>query len=286
MALIPRSTREKVALIEKDNPRVPIIRQAELLNIARSNVYYRKRIKAKDEKYKRLIQSIHLKYIFYGVRRITKELRHKGHKINRKRVHRLMRELKIKAVYPKPRTTFSNSQHIKYPYLLKNVKITKVNQVWSSDITYIKIKGGWLYLTVVMDWYSRYVISWEISITLEDDFCIKALKKALKKGKPDIFNSDQGVQYTSRDFTSILKSSCVKISMDGKGRCFDNILCERLWRSVKYEEVYLKDYETVQEAYLDLKKYFEFYNNRRFHQSLQDKTPANIYYKNKHKNKE
>lgn len=275
--LIHKSTKERVEMIEKDNSRLPVTRQAELLSVPRSNVYYKKRIKEEDEKYKKLIKEIHEKNLFYGVRKIARKLRRDGHKINRKRVWRLMREMGIKAIFPKPRTTFSNAQHKKYPYLLKDVKITKVNQVWSSDITYIRIKGGWIYLTVIMDWYSRHVISWEISITLEDDFCITALRRALRKTKPEIFNSDQGVQYTSKDFTSILEGNKIKISMDGKGRCYDNIFTERLWRTVKYENVYLKDYETVHEAYQDLKEYFEYYNNERLHQSLDYKTPAEVY---------
>ncbi len=197
-------------MIDKNNPRVSISRQADLLSISRSNVYYQKRINKEDEEYKKEIKKIHEENIFYGVRKIAKQLRKNGYKINRKRVWRLMREIGIKTVFPKPRTTFSDKQHKKYPYLLRNVKIKRNNQVWSSDITYIKVQGGWIYLTVVMDWHSRYVISWEISITLEDDFCIKALEKALKKGKPEIFNSDQGVQYTSKSFTSKLLRAATK----------------------------------------------------------------------------
>lgn len=274
-----KSVKEKVELIEKDNLRVTVSRQAELLEVSRSNVYYKKRVKEEDEKYKAKIKEIHEAYIFYGVRKITQEMRRSGYKVNRKRVWRLMKELGIKAVYPKPKTTIPNKQHKKYPYLLRNTKIDRVNQVWSTDITYIKVKGGWIYLTAVIDWYSRYVISWEVSITMEEDFCIKALERALKQqGNPEVFNSDQGAQFTSKKFTSILESEKIKISMDGKGRCLDNIFCERLWRSVKYENVYLKDYETVYEAYQDLKEYFEFYNHKRIHQSLDYKTPAEVYF--------
>lgn len=274
-----KSVKEKVELIEKDNLRVTVSRQAELLEVSRSNVYYKKRVKEEDEKYKAKIKEIHEAHIFYGVRKITQEMRRSGYKVNRKRVWRLMKELGIKAVYPKPKTTIPNKQHKKYPYLLRNTKIDRVNQVWSTDITYIKVKGGWIYLTAVIDWYSRYVISWEVSITMEEDFCIKALERALKQqGNPEVFNSDQGAQFTSKKFTSILESEKIKISMDGKGRCLDNIFCERLWRSVKYENVYLKDYETVYEAYQDLKEYFEFYNHKRIHQSLDYKTPAEVYF--------
>lgn len=267
---------------------ISLTRQSKLLQVSRSNLYYnslsekkkQKRLK-EDEKLKKLIKEIHEKRIFYGHRKIKNELRKKGYKVNNKKVIRLMKEEGIQAVYPKPKTSISNKQHKKFPYLLRDVEITHKNQVWSSDITYIRIKGGWIYLTAIIDWYSRYVISWEISITLEDDFCIRALEKALRKSKtkPDIFNSDQGVQYTSNNFISVLQSNEIQISMDGKGRCLDNIFVERLWRSVKYENVYLKDYETVFEAYQDLKEYFDFYNNERSHQSLNYKTPADLFFK-------
>jgi len=275
-------------MAEFEYKQISLTRQAQLLQVSRSNLYYKllsekkkqKRLK-QDAKLKKLIKKIHEKRIFYGHRKIKNELRKKGYKVNNKKVIRLMREEGIQAVYPKPKTSISNKQHKKFPYLLRDVKITKTNQVWSSDITYIRIKGGWIYLTAIIDWYSRYVISWEISTTLEDDFCIRALEKALRKtkSKPEIFNSDQGVQYTSNDFISLLQSNEIQISMDGKGRCLDNIFVERLWRSVKYENVYLKNYETVFEAYQDLKEYFDFYNNERSHQSLNYKTPAEMFFK-------
>jgi len=275
-------------MAEFQHKEISLTRQAQLLQVSRSNLYYKsisekkkKKRLEEDTKLKKMIKEIHEKRIFYGHRKIKNELRKRGYKVNNKKIIRLMREEGIKAVYPKPKTSISNKQHKKFPYLLRNVEITKKNQVWSSDITYIRIKGGWIYLTAIIDWYSRYVISWEISITLEDDFCIRALEKALRKtkSKPKIFNSDQGVQYTSNDFIKVLQSNEIQISMDGKGRCLDNIFVERLWRSVKYENVYLKDYETVFEAYHDLKEYFDFYNNVRSHQSLNYKTPAELFYK-------
>lgn len=275
-------------MAEFEYKKISLNRQAQLLQVSRSNLYYKsisekkkqKRLK-EDEKLKKLIKETHEKRIFYGHRKIKNELRKKGYKVNNKKVIRLMREEGIQAVYPKPKTSISNKQHKKFPYLLRDVEITKKNQVWSSDITYIRIKGGWIYLTAIIDWHSRYVISWEISITLEDNFCIRALEKALKisKTRPDIFNSDQGVQYTSNNFIQVLQANKIQISMDGKGRCLDNIFVERLWRSVKYENVYLKDYETVFEAYHDLKEYFDFYNNERSHQSLNYKTPAELFFK-------
>ncbi len=262
----------------KKNINIPIGRQAELLNISRGSIYYEKKIDAYDEFIKKKIQEVHKKRIFYGRRKITDALKKQGIVTGERRIRRLMDDLGIQAVYPKPKTSIGRKDHKKYPYLLKGVEIRKVNQVWSSDITYIRIKGGWIYLTAIIDWYSRYVISWEISITLEEDFCIKTLEEALEQGKPEIFNSDQGVQYTSKNFTGKLQENGIQISMDSKGRCLDNIFSERLWRSVKYENVYLKDYETVFEAYQDLKEYFHFYNHERSHQSLDYKTPAEIYF--------
>lgn len=258
--------------------RIPIKRQAELLGISRSSVYYQQQEKEEDEKLKQQILHIHKEIIYYGARRMVAVLKRKGFKVGRKRVSRLMKELNIEAVYPKPKTSIPNPAHLKYPYLLRGVKIERVHQVWSTDITYIRIKGGWIYLTAVIDWHSRYVISWELSITMEEGFCIQALEKALKKATPEIFNTDQGSQFTSKNFLKILEDKSIRISMDGKGRCLDNIFCERLWRSVKYEDVYLKDYETVFQAHRELKKYFNFYNNERLHQSLNYKTPAEVYF--------
>lgn len=200
-----------------------------------------------------------------------------GYRVNRKRVQRLMRLMGIEAIYPKPNLSCPDNITRKYPYLLRGVNINRPNQVWCTDITYIRLANGFVYLTVIMDWYSRYVIAWELSNTLDSNFCVSALERALSTGRPEIFNSDQGVQFTSEDFTNVLINNAVKISMDGRGRAMDNIFVERLWRTVKYEDIYLHDYRGMQEAYEGIKKYFEFYNNERQHQSLDDKTPKEVY---------
>jgi len=222
---------------------------------------------------------------------MTAYLKRLGYHVNRKRIQRLMRIMGIEAIYPKPNLSKRGKESKIYPYLLKDLKITKSNQVWATDppaspererwragITYIGMQKGWLYLTAIMDWYSRYVLSWELSTTLEVDFCIDALKKALIIGKPQIFNSDQGVQYTSEGFTQILKENNIQISMDSRGRVFDNIFTERLWRSLKYEEVYINDYSTVKEARNGIGRYFALYNNERLHQSLGYRTPYEVHY--------
>jgi putative transposase len=225
----------------------------------------------------RLIDELYTKYPFYGVRRITNALKRLGRCINHKRVARLMRLMGLEAIYPKPRLSVANKEHRKYPYLLRNLSIMRPDQVWSTDITYIRLRHGFVYLAAIMDWFSRYVISWSLSITLDADFCVDMLKKALMKARPQIFNSDQGVQFTSEAFTGVLEDHGVRISMDGRGRAFDNIFVERLWRSVKYEEVYLKDYSGVRDAKDSLRRYFEFYNNDRPHQSLGYRTPEEVY---------
>lgn len=214
---------------------------------------------------------------FYGYRRITEELKRKGFSINRKRVQRLMQYMGIYAVYPKPRLSLGNKQHQIYPYLLRNLVVDAANQVWCVDITYLKINGGFMYLVALIDLHSRYVIDWELSNTLETDCCVEMLARALKSSKPAIINSDQGTQFTDEKWTSALKSNGIKISMDGKGRCLDNIYVERFWRSLKYEDFYLNDYQTVPELRNGIKRYIEFYNNRRWHQALGYKTPAEVY---------
>lgn len=224
------------------------------------------------------IDEIYTDYPFYGSRRILAQLNRIGINIGIKKVRSLMKKMGIEAIYPKPNLSKSNPEHKVYPYLLKNVVIDKPNQVWSTDITYIKMKRGWLYLAAVMDWYSRYVLSWELSNTLDMDFCLKSLHIALKTGKPKIFNSDQGSQFTSLKFTSELEAKNIRVSMDGRGRAFDNIFIERLWRSVKYEEVYLNEYFSTKDVYLGLKNYFKFYNEKRLHQSLDYQTPAEIHF--------
>jgi putative transposase len=224
-----------------------------------------------------LIDEQYTRYPFYGVPKMTGWLRSEGHRINPKRVRRLMRLMGLEAIYPKPHLSKAAPGHQIYPYLLRGVKIERVNQVWSTDITYIGLVSGFVYLVAIIDWYSRYVLSWEVSTTLESDFCMSALDRALHLAKPEIFNSDQGSQFTSTAFTSILKEHQVAISMDGRGRALDNIFVERLWRSVKYEEVYLNRYETVLQTITSLRRYFQFYNGDRLHQSLGYQTPAAVY---------
>jgi len=257
-----------------------VVRQCELLGLPRSSYYYSPgQESAENLKLMRMIDEEYTRAPFYGVRRLTERLRRLlGEKINHKRVHRLMRLMGISAIYPKKRLSQGNKNHRKYPYLLGGVRIERVNQVWSTDITYIPMASGYLYLVAILDWYSRYVISWELSNTLETGFCLIALERALEQGKPEIFNSDQGVQFTSDDFTGRLAQEDIRISMDGRGRVFDNIFVERLWRSVKYEDVYLKQYESVRETQSGLAEYFLFYNGERLHQALKYRTPSEVYF--------
>jgi len=226
----------------------------------------------------RLIDEEYTRYPIYGIEKMTAVLRRQGHSVNPKRIRRLMRLMGLEAIYPKPNLSKPIKAHKIYPYLLRGVRIDRVDQVWSTDITYIRLKQGFIYLVAVIDWFSRYVLSYEFSTTLDTAFCIKALQDALKVATPEIFNSDQGGQFTSDAFTGILIKAGVKISMDGRGRALDNIFVERLWRSVKYERVYLHNYETVREAIQDIGEYFDFYNNERPHQSLDYHTPAKIYF--------
>jgi putative transposase len=239
------SPADRKGLIEADNREISIGRQCDLLGISRSGYYYRSRGESEhNELLMRLIDEEYTRHPFYGSRRLTAWLKRLGHNVNLKRVRRLMKKMGIEAIYQKPSLSKASKMHKKYPYLLKNKVISGRNQVWSSDITYIRMKQGFVYLVAVMDWHSRYVLSHEISTSLDSRFCITALEKALDKAAPEIFNTDQGSQFTSLDFTDRLKSSGVKISMDSRGRALDNVFTERLWRSVKYEEVYLHSYET------------------------------------------
>ena len=243
-------------------------------------MYYKPRGNTQyNEQLMKLIDEQYIETPFYGIDKMTEQLRRMGHHVNHKRIRRLMRQMGLEAVYPRRRRglSISDKQHRLYPYLLRDVQIIRPDQVWSADITYVRMYRGWLYLVAVMDWFSRYVLSWEVSVTLESDFCVSALEQALSFGRPEVFNTDQGSQFTSIDFIKILQYASVQISMDGKGRVFDNIFSERLWRTVKVEEVYLRDYQTVAEARYNLGRYFEFYNNRRFHQALGYRTPAEVY---------
>ena len=276
------STGNKRQLIDAQHERISVRRQCELLDLHRSSLYYRhKEINDETRFLMRQIDEIYTKTPFYGARRIAVELerRFPDLKVTRKRVGRLMRKMGIEAVYPKPRLSKGNQEHYKYPYLLKGLNIDHPNQVWGTDITYIPTQKGYVYLVAIIDWYSRYVVSWDVSNSMETTFCVKALGRAIACfGKPEIFNSDQGSQFTSTEFIDILQSNGIRISMDGKGRCMDNIFTERLWRSVKYEEVYPKEYQTLKDARANLKAYFELYNDDRPHQALGYRTPADVHY--------
>ncbi len=266
-------------LIEKENPSIPVARQCELVGLARSSFYYRpRRDNANNDRLMRLIDEQYTRTPFYGVRRITACLRRQGECVNPKRVRRLMRLMGLEAIYPKPRMTLQDKDKKRYPYLLSDVKIDSPDHVWAADITYIRLGRGFTYLVAILDWHSRYVVSWRLSVSLEADFCVAALEEALERGAPAIFNTDQGSQFASDAFTELLTQQGVAISMDGRGRVFDNIFVERLWRTVKYEEVYLKDYTTVVDTRRNLAAYFDFYNHDRPHQALGYRTPAEVYF--------
>ena len=260
--------------IDPDHRELSIRRQCELLDLERSTYYYQPAEEsAEDLAVMRAIDEEYLRRPFYGSRRLAQELG-----LNRKRVQRLMRIMGLEAVGPKPRTTRRAKEHKIYPYLLRKVEITRPDQVWSTDITYLPLAGGYLYLTAVLDWYSRYVLTWRLSPTLEGAFCLEALDEALAISQPEIFNTDQGSQFTSTAFTGRLEERGIAISMDGRGRALDNAFIERLWRTVKYEEVYLQDYADGNEALGSLKRYWRFYNRARRHQSLGYRTPAAVYF--------
>ncbi len=265
--------------MESANKMIAVSRQCELLGLGRSSYYYRpERDDSYNEHLMRLIDEQYTKTPFYGVPKMTAWLCRQGHWVNEKRIRRLMRIMGLYAIYPKPRLSQSYPEHRKYPYLLKGVTIDHRDQAWCSDITYIRLLHGFVYLVVIMDWFSRYILSWELSITLEKEFCIDALNCALLTSKSEVFNSDQGPQYTSEDFIDVLKKDDIRISMDGRGRLYDNIFVERLWRTVKYEEVYLHDYRSLSMARERLAYYFDFYNTERPHASLEYQTPQEVYY--------
>jgi len=259
-----------------------VTRQCQLLAVPRSSVYTLRRDVAKaDLELMRQIDELYLKWPFYGSRRMGEELRQRGYVINRKRVQRLMRQMGLRAVYPKPRTSQPGAGHKIYPYLLNGLTIARPNQVWASDICYVPMAKGFMYLNVIMDWYSRRVLAWRVSNTLDAEPCLAALEEALARyGAPEIFNTDQGAQYTSEAFTAVLRRHEVKISMDGKGRWVDNVFVERLWRSVKYEDIYLRAYETPAVLRTGLTQYFQFYNAQRRHQTLNRQTPDAVYFRN------
>lgn len=249
--------------------------------IARSTVYYQPApaVSAEDLDLMRQIDEIYLKWPFYGTRRIRNELIRRGYRVNRKRVQRLMRLMGLQAIYPRRRTSQPAPGHRIYPYLLRDLSINRPNQVWATDITYIPMAQGFMYLVAILDWHSRRVLSWRLSNTLDTDFCIEALEEALSRnGPPDIFNTDQGAQFTSAAFTDVLKAHQVQISMDGKGRWMDNVFVERLWRTVKYEDIYLRAYENPAQLRAGLERYFRFYNTQRGHTALDKQTPDEVYF--------
>jgi putative transposase len=270
---------ERLALVDHDDPALPVVAQCRLLKVARSTLYYRPvPVSADDLAVMRRIDELHLAWPFYGSRRMAAVLRREGWEVNRKRAKRLMRVMEIEALYQKPNTSKGHPEHKVYPYLLRGLTVDRPNQVWCADITYIPMAKGFVYLVAVMDWFSRRVLSWRVSITMETDFCVEALREATELyGQPEIFNTDQGVQFTSAAFVDELANRGVQISMDGKGRYLDNIFIERLWRSLKYEEVYIKAYGSVAEARRSLGEWLAFYNDVRPHQSLSYRTPREIF---------
>jgi putative transposase len=269
----------KRTMIDPKHPDISIRRQCDLIGLNRSSFYMKPASESSlNLELMRQIDEQYLKTPFYGVRRMTVILQRQGYKVNHKRIARLMRIMGVQALFPRKDLSQSAQGHQIYPYLLRGVKIQHVNQVWSTDITYVPMTQGFMYLVAIIDWWSRYVLTWRLSNTLDGDFCLATLKQVLEHGQPEIFNTDQGAQFTAKDFTQYLLDADVKISMDGKGRALDNIFVERLWRSVKYEDIYLKNYESVPALQKGLQDYFQFYNYERPHQSLNYRVPAEVYY--------
>jgi len=266
-------------MIDKEHP-LSLTRQGQILELSRSSLYYEAvPVSDRDLELMRLIDEIHLKYPFMGSRSIRDQLQDKGHQVGRQHVSTLMKKMGIAAMYRKPKTSKPHPAHKVYPYLLRGLDITRANHVWAADITYLPMARGFCYLVAIMDWASRKVLAWRLSNTLDASFCVEALQEALARyGTPEIFNTDQGSQFTSDDFVEILQDRCISISMDGKGRWMDNVFIERLWWSVKYQDVYLKAYESIAEARKGLTKYFDFYNRSRRHQSLDRRTPDDVYW--------
>jgi putative transposase len=272
------SVDEKRAAIDPEHPDLSVARQCELIGLARASYYYQPVGETAEEPLLlRLLDEQYTRTPFYGVRRMTAVLRQQGYAVNPKRVRRLLRTLGLAALAPQPGTSRAAPAHLVYPYRLRGVAIERVDQVWSSDITYIRLRGGFAYLAAVLDWHSRYVLSWALCNSLEVGFCLDVLEAALARGRPEIFNTDQGAQFTSPAFTGRLEAAGVQISRDGRGRALDNVFIERLWRSVKYEDVYLQDYEGLGAARRGLGRYFGFYNAERPHQALGYRTPGEVY---------
>jgi putative transposase len=265
-------------MINRKHRELSLARQCSLLGISRSSVYYRRvPTRAEDLELMALLDRQYLKTPFYGSRKMTAWLRAQGYRVNRKRVRRLMRVMGLEAIYRRPNTSKPAPGHRIFPYLLNGVEVNRVNQVWTADITYLPMARGFLYLVAIMDWHSRYVLAWRVSNTMEVGFCLEALEEALSKGRPEIFNTDQGSQFTSDAFTGMLLGQGIQVSMDGKGRYIDNIFVERLWRSIKYEEVYLKAYQNRTEARAGIGSYLDFYNQERPHQALGYQTPGEVF---------
>ena len=276
---LPSSNEAKRAMIETRHPVLSVRRQCGLLGLNRATFYHQPNGETPlNLRLMRLIDEAYTRTPFYGYRKMTAHLNAQGYRVNRKRVARLMNTMGLRAVYPQPRTSLANREHKKYPYLLRGLAITRPNQVWSADITYVPIPTGFMYLVAVIDWFSRFVLAWQLSNTLDGLFCLDALRLAFQHGRPDIFNTDQGAQFTAHDFTGALDAAQVRISMDGRGRAFDNIFIERLWRSVKYEDLYINDYPTAPALENGLHDYFQLYNYERPHQSLTYRTPAAIHF--------
>ena len=266
-------------MIELGHIEIPIYRQCELLGLSRAGYYYQPQGESPLNLHlMSLIDEQYTRMPFYGVEKMTAWLIRQGFEVNPKRVRRLMRLMGLEAIYPKRNLSIASAEHKKYPYLLRDVLVERPDQVWGTDITYIRMAQGFLYLVAIMDWYSRYVLAWRLSNTLDTQFCMDALDVTLAISQPEISNSDQGSQFTSKEFTGRLQQSGVSISMDGRGRVFDNIFVERLWRSVKYEEVYIHNYESVSDAASSLAKYFQLYNRERLHESLGYRTPHEVYF--------
>lgn len=275
---MPASADAQRLLIEVDHPDLSVRRQCELLGLNRSTLYYDAATETEDNL--RLMQLLDRQYTarpYYGSRRMTVWLRTKGEEVNRKRVQRLMRLMGLEAIYPKPKLSDAGRGHRIYPYLLRGVTIARPDQVWSTDITYVPLTSGFMFLAAIIDWYSRYVLTWRLSNTLDGSFCLEMLEEALGRGRPEVFNTDQGVQFTASAWTGRLEAAGVAVSMDGKGRALDNVFVERLWRSVKYEDIYPHDYATVAELRAGLAAYFRFYNEERPHQSLDYQPPGSVY---------
>jgi len=276
---VGQTVEQKRRLIEPGHEQISIRRQCELVGLNRASYYYEPaRESGLNLELMRKIDEQYMKTPFYGWPRMTAYLRREGYVINHKRVQRLMKLMGLQAIYPRPRPKRERHNHKIYPYLLRDVEIVRPNQVWSSDITYIPLDNGFMYLVAVIDWYSRYILTWELSNTLDGHFCQVALQQALTQGRPEIFNTDQGVQFTATDFTDILEQAHIQISMDGRGRALDNIFIERFWRSLKYEDIYIWNYATVPALLAGLERYFTLYNYERPHQSLDDQTPAEVYF--------